>query len=455
MITVRDLKKEPENKRFEIIDQLDGKEVIALEYDWSFWARPEQLPPEELGKNGKFIWFLKAGRGFGKTRTFAEWVIELVQNKGYKRISLVGSAADEVRDIMIEGESGLMACSPSWFYPLYEPSKKKITWPNGAIANIFYGSEPDKSRGAQSDLIWADELAKWKYPESTFDNLLLGLRLGKNPLCGVSTTPRPTRFIKELTKRKDVIVVNGSTYDNLDNLATPFIQTIIQKYEGTRLGRQELYAVLLDDNPNALWDRETIDKYRIIDKPDCYKMVVAIDPQATSNENSSETGIVVAGEGMALPGMKYMDLPHYYIWEDLSLSGKPEKWSQTGIVGYNKYRCDRIIGERNNGGDMIKSIIHNIDKSIPYSDVWASRGKYTRAEPVSALYEQGRVHHIGTFPELEDQLCEWEPGDKSPDRLDALVWGVTWLAEKFINIAPPDVRKQKGRGISRVSELPT
>jgi phage terminase large subunit-like protein len=397
-----------------------------------------------------------AGKNFiptHNTRTFAEWIIQKVQFEGYRHVSLVGSAADEVRSIMIEGESGLLECSPPWFYPKYESSKKKITWPNGAIANIFYGSEPDKSRGAQSDIVWMDEIAKWQYPEDTFDNVLFGARLGTNPLVGVSTTPRPTKFIKELIKRDDCIVVSGSSYDNVANLADSFIKTIIKKYEGTRLGRQEIHAHLLDDNPNALFKREWIDRDRITAHVDCYKIVVGIDPQASSENVKAETGIVIAGEGPALPGMSHSDLPHYYIFDDLSLSETPEKWAKEAISGLHKYDGDSLIPEKNNGGDMVVSTIKNIDSSVSVHPVWASRGKYTRAEPISALSEQGRIHHIGTFPELEDELCEWTPGDKSPNRLDAYVWAISYLSGNNVDKTAPSVRKinRKANFRSKVS----
>jgi len=431
--------------RAKFLNELTDDAYLQLKYDWSFWARENQLQPKELGKDGKFIWLIKAGRGAGKTRSLAEWVIHKIQFEGYRRISFVGSAADEVRDIMLEGESGVLVCSPPWFYPKYEPSKKKLTWPNGAIGSIFYGSEPDKSRGAQSDLVWMDEIAKWKYPEKTFDNVLFGARLGDNPLVGVSTTPRPTRFIKDLVNRDDCIVTSGSTYENMKNLAKPFINTIIKKYEGTRLGRQEIYAHLLDDNPNALFKREWIDRDRITDIVDCWRIVVGIDPQASSTNEIAETGIVVAGEGKALPGMKCQDQTHFYVFDDKSISGTPETWAKEAISGLHKYKGDCLVPEKNNGGDMIKSTLKNIDPDVSVKPVWASRGKYTRGEPISALSEQGRIHHIGTFLELEDELAEWVPGESSPNRLDAYVWALSFLSGNNMEKVAPDVRKMNRR----------
>jgi len=400
----------------QFIDSLSPEEVETIIYDWKFWARPEQLPPEELYTTNKFIWLYLAGRGAGKTRTMAEFVKDAILNRGYRYISLVGATAPEVRTIIIEGESGLLSIFPPDFQPVYEPSKKQIKFPNGAIANIFYGSEPELSRGAQSDLVWMDEVCKWKYPQDTFDNIMFGLRLGKKPICCISTTPKPIKVIKELVENDNAVVTRGSTYDNKDNLAQSFIETIIQKYEGTRLGRQELLAEILVDNPGALWKRDWIDRDRVNESPDLEKIVVAIDPKASS-EAESESGIVIAGKSNG----------HYYILADLSLDGVPHEWAGAAVKGYQEYRADRIVAEVNNGGDMVEATIKNINSAVPFSKVWASRGKVTRAEPISALAEQGKVHHVGFFPELEDQLCEFEQGMKSPDRLDAMVWAITHL----------------------------
>lgn len=424
------------------INTLTEEELKFLKYDWSFWARPEQLEPEELGKDGKFIWMVLAGRGYGKTRIGSQWIIDKART-GYKHISLAGATASEVRDIMIEGESGILACSPPWFYPEYIPSKRKITWPNGAIAKIFYGTEPDGPRGPQSDAVWCDELAKWKYAEETLDNILFGTRLGSNPQCLITTTPKPTKLIKSTMQGDDCIVTSGSTYDNKDNLSPVFINTVVKKYEGTRLGRQELHAHILDDNPNALWKREWLDDSRVNSHPDLTSIVVAVDPPAS--ETGAECGIIVVGE------IAKQNEFEYFILDDMSIQGRPNEWASQVIAAYNKFRADRIIAEKNNGGDMVKSTIQNADDKAPVSLVWASRGKYTRAEPVSLLYEQGKVHHVGNFSELEDQLTEWEPGDESPDRLDALVWGVSYLADKRQIIAKPRTDQKRN---SRALNLP-
>ncbi len=397
----------------------------TLKSDWVFWAWNEQLPPEAWGKDGCYIWAIRTGRGWGKNRTAAETFIRAVRYEGYKFPNLVGATADEVRDVMVKGESGLLACSPEDFYPEYMPSQKKLTWPNGVESHIYYGTEPDKGRGPQSDFLWFDEIAKYQYPEETFDNLLLGLRLGPNPLCLVTSTPRPTKFLRELESRHDrqgracTVVTRGRTQDNSPNLSPVFFSTVISKYEGTRLGRQELEGDFLDDNPEALWKRADIDNYRVRQVPQLSLVVVGVDPAVTSKAGSDDTGIIVAGKGID---------NHGYILGDYTVHDTPQKWAEAAITAYYKHLANKIIGEVNNGGDLVELNIKTVDASVRFESVHASRGKATRAEPISALYEQGKVHHFGTFPLLEDEMCEWIPGaEKSPDRLDALVWGLTAL----------------------------
>jgi predicted phage terminase large subunit-like protein len=415
----------PESERTDILSKLTDEQAYAILHDWNFWARPEQLPPKQWGKDGCFIWNVRAGRGFGKTRMSAEIFIRAVKDWGYKYPNLAGATAEDVRDIMIEGESGILACAPEDFKPKFIPSLKKLIWPNGVESHIYYGSEPNKARGPQSDFLWCDELAKWQRPEETFDNLLLGLRLGSNPLCIVTSTPRPTRFLMELERRTDrqgrpcTITTRGRTQDNFRNLSPVFISTIISKYEGTRLGRQELEGEFLDDNPDALWKRSDIDQNRVRSIPELSYVVVGVDPAATSKTGSDDTGIIVAGKD---------DNGHYYVLGDYTIHDTPQAWGTAAITAYHKHQANMIIGETNNGGEMVEHTLKTIDSNIPFRAVHASRGKATRAEPVSALYEQGKVKHFGNFPELEDQLCEWEPGsEKSPDRLDALVWAISFL----------------------------
>ena len=407
------------------MNSLTDEQAYALLHDWAFWARPEQLPPTQWGKDGCFIWNVRAGRGFGKTRLSAETFIQAVRNWGYKYPNLAGATAEDVRDIMIEGESGILACAPEDFKPEFIPSLKKLIWPNKVETHIYYGSEPNKARGPQSDFLWCDELAKWQRQEETFDNLLMGLRLGPNPLCIVTSTPRPTKFLMDLEKRTDkqgracTVTTRGRTQDNFRNLSPVFISTIISKYEGTRLGRQELEGDYLDDNPDALWKRSDIDNNRVFQIPQLAYVVVGVDPAATSKAGSDDTGIIAAGKDGA---------GQYYVLGDYTLHDTPRKWGEAAITAYHKHKANLIVGETNQGGEMVEHTIKTIDSNIPFRAVHASRGKATRAEPVSALYEQGKVRHFGAFPELEDQLCEWVPGaEKSPDRLDALVWAISFL----------------------------
>ncbi len=407
----------PEQERQKAINSLSQKEAEALIYDWEFWARPKQLPPAW----DWYIWLLLSGRGGGKTRTGAELTIKWAK-EGFSPIALVGQTKADVRDTMVEvGDSSILKISPPWFRPEYESSKRRLTFPNGALAIIYSGDEPDQLRGPQHQKAWVDEISKFKYPQDTWDNLMFGLRVGAKPQVVVTTTPRPLKIIKALMQDNRAAVTRGHTLENRDNLAPDFLNYILGKYEGTRLGRQELAGEILDDNPEALWQRDRIDDLRVREHPDLIRVVVAIDPAVSSNEQSSDTGIIVAG--IAQVGGTF----HGYILADLTIKGTPDQWATAAVTGYYGAGADRIIGEVNNGGDMVEHTVRTVDPRVAFKKVHASRGKYTRAEPVSALYEQGRIHHVGFFPDLEDQLCEWVPGDKSPDRLDALVWGITEL----------------------------
>lgn len=387
-------------------------------FDWEVvHARDSQLTPEGAWA----IWLILAGRGWGKTRTGAEWIRHQVEN-GCGRIALIGATASDARDVMIEGVSGLLSVCPSWNKPVYEPSKRRLTWPNGAIATTFSADEPDRLRGPQHDAAWADELAAWRYPDA-WDQLLLGLRLGQQPRVVVTTTPRPTPIIRDLIKEKSTFVTRGNTFENEGNLAQDFIDRVVKKYEGTRLGRQELYAEILDDIPGALWTRALLEETRVREAPALARIVVAVDPSVTSSKGSNECGIVVVGLGRD---------NHGYVLHDASGNMAADKWARVAVELYKEYKADRIIAEVNNGGDLVESTIRAVckpDEKVTYRSVHASRGKVVRAEPVSALYEQKRVHHVGMHPKLEDQQCTYTPVDfeGSPDRVDALVWGITEL----------------------------
>lgn len=407
----------PEQERQKILSELSDEEILQLEYDWHFWARSNQLAPEGDWQ----YWLALAGRGWGKTRVGAEWIRGRVEAGISRRIHLVAPTAADARDTMVEGESGILAVCPPWDEPVYEPSKRRITWPNGAVALLFSAEEPNRLRGPQCDTAWCDEIAAWKYPEETWDMLQFGLRLGDDPRCAITTTPRPIPLLKDILKNPVTTVVKGSTYENISNLAPAFIDIIISKYEGTRLGRQELNAEILDDNPDALWTRDTIEDARVSKAHDLVRIVVGVDPAVTSNESSADTGIVVAAVD---------EQGEYYVLGDYTVHASPKKWAQETIAAYYKHSADRVIGEVNNGGELVEYTLRTVDKDVSYKSVRASRGKQTRAEPISALYEQGKVHHVGSFPALEDQMCDWVPGEgRSPDRVDALVWALSELSK--------------------------
>ena len=394
-------------------------------YDWRFWARTNQLAPINPGW---FIWLLLAGRGFGKTRTGAEYIRERIEN-GYKgRLHLIGATAADVRDVMIEGEAGILAISPPWNYPKYEPSKRRITWPSGVVGTTFSAAEPERLRGPSCGLMWADEVGTWRYEEA-WDQAMLGLRLGKSPRVVATTTPRPTKLVKDILATEGCVVTKGTTYENRLNLSDVFFGTIIRKYEGTRIGRQELMAELLEDTEGALWTIDLIDdnriSYKAFQEVELVRIGVAIDPAVSSKKTSNETGIIAAGVDANLEG---------YILADGSDIYSPLGWANKAIEMYEMYKADRIVAEVNQGGDLVEANLRSVNSRIPYTKVHASRGKRTRAEPIVALYEQGLVHHIGSFGGLEDQMTTWDAtdGSDSPDRVDALVWILTYLMLKGV-----------------------
>lgn len=345
-------------------------------------------------------------------------------------MAIVGETAADVRDVMVgdglsSGEgSGILQVHSKDFRPKYEPSKRRLTWPNGAIATCYNATEPDQLRGPQHHAGWADELAKWQYADDTWDNLEFGMRLGEPRIC-VTTTPKPIKRLKDIIADPGTIVVRGSTYENKSNLSQKFLDRIT-KYEGTRLGRQELHAELLDDVPGALWTRALIDELRVTPKqvPELIRVVVAIDPPASSGEDADEAGIVCVGLGID---------GHCYVLEDASKIAKPHEWATEAIAVYNARKADRIVAEVNNGGEMVENTIRVLEPNISYKAVHASRGKAVRAEPISTLYERKMVHHVGAFPTLEDQQTSFTPdfdrskAGYSPDRMDALVWAITDL----------------------------
>jgi phage terminase large subunit-like protein len=405
---------------------LSDDEAEALLHDWAFWARPKQLEPSD---RPWVNWLVMAGRGFGKTRVGSEQVRKWV--KDFPIVNLIGPTASDVRDVMVQGigaGSAIMEVCRRDERPVYEKSHRRLVWPNGAISLLFSAEEPERLRGPQHMKVWSDELAAWKYPDEAWEQMEFGLRLGPNPQVVITTTPKPTKLIKELVANPATAVTRGSTYDNKLNLAKNFLHSIIRKYEGTRLGRQELMAELLDDRPGALWTLKAIDADRVRQCPPFLtRVVVGVDPAVSSGDDSAEWGIVVVGMGPNPSGQQWP--LHFYVMDDLSGKFSPNEAAKRAVYGYRAHRVDRIVAEVNNGGDLVEAVLRTVDSSFAYKAVHASRGKLTRAEPIAALYEQHRVHHVGAFGVLEDQICDYIPMvSKSPDRMDALVWALTELS---------------------------
>jgi phage terminase large subunit-like protein len=404
----------------EVLAAMSPAERERLLYCWRAVARESQLAPD-----GDWLtWALITGRGFGKTRAGAEWVREKVNSGQATRIALVGKTPADVRDVMIEGDSGILSVSPPDERPHYEPSKRKLTWPGGAVGLAFTSYEPDQLRGPQFDLAWIDELAAFEYSIETWDNLQLALRLGNHPQQVVTTTPRPIKVIRDLISNPTTVVTRGSSYENLANLAPSFRSQIINRYEGTRLGRQEIFGEIVDDVEGALWVRAMFDERR--PAPELVRIVIGVDPAVSSNEDSNETGIIVCGKGVDGRGYVLADksarLPP--VADQYALHG----WANRAVAAYHQYHADRIVAEVNQGGDLVQSVLRRVDGNAAIKLVRATKGKAVRAEPVAALYEQGRVTHCEEFSELEDQLCNWTADSgESPDRLDALVWAMTEL----------------------------
>jgi len=420
----------PDTDKRAILQEFTPEEQEMLLRTWAVWARPNQLIPRNCTcHNGSWrTWLILAGRGWGKTRTGAEAVREWAEKGETEYITLAASKALDIRDVMVEGESGILAISPNSFRPLYEPSKRRLTWPNGVKALLLSADEPDTFRGPQCGKAWADELAKWPYPEA-WTQMMFGLRLGSTPQVIVTTTPRPTALIRDLMRRESTHVTRGTTYDNQANLAKAFLEEIIQEYEGTRMGRQEIWAEMLDDNPGALWKRTLIDSLRVRVAPKLRRIAVGVDPAITANEKSDETGIVTFGYGDCKCSGGIKPELHGFVMRDDSDIYTPDGWATRVGDVYRQTEANMVVAEINKGGDLVVSNLRTNNKALPVVTVRATRGKQIRAEPIAALYEQRKIHHVGSFPELEDQLCDWNPltDPDSPDRLDAMVWAASYL----------------------------
>jgi len=414
----------PAEERQRVLEGLTEEEAEELLWDWRFWARPKQLPPP-----GEWsTWVLRAGRGFGKTRSGAGWVHERAMAWPSRWIALCARTPSDARDYMIEGPGGLLKNTPPSARPSYEPTKKRLTWPNGSWATIYSDDEPDQLRGYSGDTAWLDEFAKFRNPEDVWDNLQFGMREASNdrPRRLITTTPRPIPILIRLEKLPTTVVVTGTSHENKANLDASWYKDTISAYEGTRIGRQEIMAEILDDVPGALWTRGMLDKAFMplsAPLPDMSRVVVAVDPSGTKGDGHGDSvGIVVAGLGVDGLG---------YVLADRTCNLSPSQWARRAVEAYRDFAADRIVAERNFGGGMVEGLIRTVDPRVSYKDVNASRGKVQRAEPVAALYEQNRVFHVGGFPELEDQLCAFAPdgymGQGSPDRADACVWALTEL----------------------------
>jgi len=407
--------------RARVIEAMTPLECAQLFHDWSFWARPEQAPPA----GDWIIWLILAGRGAGKTRAGAEAVRNWVQT--YPIVNLIGATVADVRDTMVRGESGILACCRRDERPRFLAADLRLEWPNGATSWLFSAEEPDRLRGRQHMKLWCDELAAWRKPDA-FDQALLGLRLGHKPQAIVTTTPRPSKIIKALAADKDTIVTRGSTFDNKAHLARAFFERITARYRGSTIGRQELFAEIVEETPGALWTRALIERQRI--QPEAAlreftEIVVAVDPPARSGSKSDECGLIVAAR--AESGL-------LYVLADLTSQGDtPGQWGARVGAAYRGFKANRVVAEINNGGDMVAEVLRQSEPNLPVRAVTATRGKFLRAEPIAAAYERGLVFHAGSFGKLEDQLCALTPDfDRraagfSPDRADALVWALADL----------------------------
>jgi phage terminase large subunit-like protein len=394
---------------------------------WKIFELPHQSPPL-LASNGQpwTTWLLIGGRGAGKTRAGAEWVRGLAQGEGGRglRIALVGETFADVRDVMVEGESGLLAVHAFHDKPDWSPTLRKLEWKNGAMAQAFSAEEPDSLRGPQFHAAWADEIAKWRHAEATYDMLQFGLRLGERPRQVITTTPRPIALLKRIVKDPATAMTHATTRDNALNLAPAFVDHVLSRYAGTRLGRQEIEGEIVEDRSDALWSRASIEQCRVSAPPPLARIVVAVDPPVSSGEKADACGLVAAGRGEG---------GDIYVLADESAAGlSPAAWAARAIALWRRLNADALVVEVNQGGDMVRAVIREQDPEVPVIAVHAKRGKWLRAEPVAALYEQGRVKHVGAFELLEDEMCDFGldglSSGRSPDRLDALVWAVSALS---------------------------
>ncbi|SEN35092.1 Large terminase phage packaging protein [Gemmobacter aquatilis] len=414
----------------EFLAGLSGGALLALPWMFEFWALPHQLPPEGAWKT----WVIMGGRGAGKTRAGAEWVRAQVEGARpadpgrARRVALVGETVDQVREVMVFGESGILACSPPDRRPVWEATRKRLVWPNGAVAQVFSAHEPEALRGPQFDAAWVDELAKWKKAEETWDQLQFALRLGAHPQQVVTTTPRNVAVLKAILNNPSSVLTHAPTDANRAHLAASFLEEVQARYGGTRAGRQELGGELVEDAEGALWTAAMLERGRVEQLPVFSRVVVAVDPPVSGHSGSDACGIVVVGAVTEGPVQDWRAV----VLEDASVQGaSPDAWARAALAAMARHGASRLVAEVNQGGDLVQSVIRQVDPLVPYRAVRASKGKVARAEPVAALYEQGRVSHVRGLARLEDQMCRMTTrgfeGKGSPDRVDALVWALTAL----------------------------
>ncbi len=420
-----------ENRKKYILNHLTAREMHEISSRWKIFAHAHQTPPA-LAPDGNpwHIWLMIGGRGAGKTRAGAEWIraqalgLPPFATEKASHIALIGETEHDVREVMIEGVSGLLAVHGWHERPTWLPSRKRLEWRDGQIAQVFSAEDPESLRGPQFCCAWSDEMAKWRHAEAAFDMLQFGLRLGSQPRQLITTTPRPTALLKRLIEDPTSVVTRAATRANANNLAPTFLQTVMSRYVGTRLGRQELDGEIIEDRPDALWSRALLESVRVSEAPALQRIVVAVDPPAGSGKRGAACGIVAAG---------ITEAGICYVLADATVSGlTPNGWAMKATALWHTLRADALVAEVNQGGDMVRTVINEVDAGVPVTPVHASRGKWARAEPVATLYEQGRVKHAGIFAALEDEMCDFGvsglSSGKSPDRVDALVWAVATLA---------------------------
>ena len=418
---------EPPEVQEAFLNDLSEGALLALPYLFEFWALDHQRPPEGDWRT----WVIMGGRGAGKTRAGAEWVRAEVEGDRpldpgrSARVALVGETIEQVREVMIHGESGILACSPPDRKPEWQSTRKRLVWPNGAVAQVFSAHEPDALRGPQFDAAWVDELAKWKKAEDTWNMLQFGLRLGEYPRQCVTTTPKNTAVLKAILNNPSTVVTRAPTEANKANLAASFLEEVRARYAGTRLGRQELDGVLLEDAEGAFWTSAMLERARVDVTPELDRIVVAVDPPVTGHGRSDDCGIIVAGAVTRGAPQEWRAV----VLKDVSVSAaSPTEWARAALEAMQEFGADRLVAEVNQGGDLVETVIRQLDALVPYKAVRASRGKSARAEPVAALYEQGRISHLRDLGALEDQMCRMTAqgfeGKGSPDRVDALVWAL-------------------------------